>query len=172
MRREMPLRCDFINLSLVTWMCLSSIRLYLDLKNFGVMALRDYATVYYAGFFFLAQRAGASAGERRFIRGCLFAGGITLLFIYPFYAQNPDFFLDHFLIRGTPLIFYKGDLLGTFLAAGSVLAFARFEQRKSRVALVLSLLMAGATMTTNNRASMLGLIVPAVILAAGESLVS
>ncbi len=87
-------------------------------------------------------------------------GGVALLVVYPIYAQFPDFFLDHLLVRGTPLIYFKGDLLGTFLAAGSVLAFSRFEENKSRFALAISLVMAAETMTTNNRASMLGLLVP------------
>ncbi len=129
------------------------------------MALRDFATVYYAAFFFLAQKAGSVVPERRYLNRCLLAGFVVLLAIYPAYAINPDFFLQHFLIRGVPLIYFKGDLLGTFLAAGSVLAFVRFEQIGSRTALCVSLLMAGATMTTNNRASMLGLMVPAIVLA-------
>jgi O-antigen ligase len=168
LRRVIPVRRDLLNLSILVWIVLSSIRLYPDMKIFGVMALRDYATVYYAAFFFLAQKAGASVNERRFLNGCLLAGGVALLLVYPVYAQFPEFFLDHLLFRGTPIIYIKGDLLGTFLAAGSVLAFARFEMGKSRIALVLSLLMAAATMTTNNRASMLGLIVPATILAVGR----
>lgn len=168
MRKELPVGRDSLNVSILVWAGLSSIRLYPDMKLFGVIALRDFATVYYAAFFFLAQKAGASAIERRYLNGCLLAGGVALLLVYPIYANFPDFFQDHLLIRGVPLIYFKGDLLGTFLAASSVLAFARFEEKRSRAFLVLSLLMAGATMTTNNRASMLGLAVPALVLALGR----
>jgi O-antigen ligase len=165
MRRELPVRRDSLNAAILLWMTVSSVRLYMDMKTYGVMALRDYATVYYAAFFFLAQRAGAGEVERRFITRCLTWGFTALIAILPFYERFPEFFLDRLVLRGTPVIYFKDDLLGMFLAAGSVLAFSRFERTRSRPALALSLLMAAATMTTNNRASMLGLILPAVLLA-------
>jgi O-antigen ligase len=168
LRQEMPVRRDLLNVTILVWIGLSTIRLYPDLNTYGVMAIRDYATVYYAAFFFLAQKAASDLHERRFLNRCLNFGFVALLALYPIYALFPDFFLTHFLIRGVPLIFFKGDLLGTFLAAGSVFSFARFDRTKSRIDLVLSLLMAGSTMTTNNRASMLGLIVPAIVLAIGR----
>ena len=167
MRREVPVIRDGLNTVILIWIAVSSVRIIVDLRTYGVMALRDYATVYYAAFFFLAQRAGADEKQRRFLTGCLLAGFALLLMIYPLYEQFQDFFLGTLIFRGSPLIFFKGDLLGTFLAAGAVLYYIRFEQKGSRTALVLALLMAGAAMTTNNRASMLGLIVPVIILALG-----
>ena len=163
--RELPIVKDSLNTMIITWIVLSSLRIIVDLHHFGVLALRDYATVYYAAFFFLAQKAASTRREVHFLSGCLLAGCTFLLFIYPLYERYQDFFLERLVFRGTPLIFFKGDLLGTFLACGSVGFFVRFEQKGSRGAFILSLLMAGAAMTTNNRASMLGLIVPAVILA-------
>ncbi len=51
MRRELPIRRDLLNMAILLWVALSSIRLVADMRNYGVMALRDYATVYYAAFF-------------------------------------------------------------------------------------------------------------------------
>lgn len=167
-RRQIPVRRDFLNMAIVVWVATSSVRIVSDLNTYGVMALRDFATVYYAAFFFLAQEAGRSLRGRGFLMKCLTVAFVALLLIYPAYMEAPDFFLDHFLVRGVPLIYYKGDLLGTFLAVGSILAFARFESTGSRMALALSLVMAAETMTSNNRASMLALIIPAVILAVGK----
>lgn len=167
MNKDFPVRRDLMNAALILWIALSSVRLIPDIKSYGVMALRDYATVYYAAFFFLAQRAGSTDLERRFLMRCLMVGFTALLVVYPFYVKFPDFFMGHLLLRGTPIIYFKDDLLGTFLAAGSVFAFAQFDRSKSRLALVLSLAMAAATMTTNNRASMLGLMIPAVFVALG-----
>ena len=164
-RRELPVRRDALNAAILLWVVVSSIRLSTDVRNYGVMALRDYATVYYTAFFFLAQKTGTGEVDRRFLTRCLFAGFTVLIVVFPIYERFHEFFMDRLLIRGTPVIYFKDDLLGTFLAAGSVLVFLRYDRTRSRAALALSLLMAGATMTTNNRASMLGLILPAVLLA-------
>ena len=77
-----------------------------------------------------------------------------------------DFLLTRLTFRGIPIIFFKGDLEGTFAAAGSILFFALFERRRSWWALALTLVLAGIAVESNNRASMLGLIVAAVIVAA------
>jgi len=67
------------------------------------------------------------------------------------------------------LIYYKGDLVGTFMAVGSLLFFLRYEVRKRWWELGLSLALAAAVIATNNRASMLGLMVATLwLLVAGR----
>jgi O-antigen ligase len=164
-QRTIPVRRDAINTAIIVWVLISSIRLFQDMEIYGAMALRDYATIYYTAFFFIAQKAGATLLERTYLKRCLYAGFTVLVFIFPFYMLFPDFFLDHFLVRGIPLIYFKGDLLGTLPAAGAMLAFARYDSTKSPWDLCLCLLMAGETMSSNNRASMIGLILPVALLA-------
>jgi hypothetical protein len=155
---------DLLNITLLVWAVLSSLRFPYDLRNFGVFALRDFATVYYAAFFFIAQDAGDTEAGRSFIRFMLLAAMGVLLVISPLYDRFPDFFMDHLTIRQTPLIYLKGDLVGTFAAAGTLIFFARYEQKRSRFALALCIGLAALASNSNNRSSMVGLIGVSVIL--------
>jgi O-antigen ligase len=164
LRRELPLRRDALNTVILVWMLCSSFRLVVDLRSFGVAALRDYATVYYAAFFFLAQWTAQLPDGRRFLRRCLLGGIAALVIVFPLFIQFPELFLNVLLVRGTPLVFFKGDLAGTFMAVGAVMFFLRFEERRSLWSLALSLVLIATVVTTNNRASMFGLVVAAVVL--------
>ena len=164
---ELPVRREALNLALLVWIVLSSARLYLDTRAYGFAAIRDYATVYYAAFFFLAQEAGRTPAGRRFLHGCLLVGGGLILFSFAAFEQFPDFFFNTLTVRGVPLIYFKGDLAGTFMAAGAVLFFLWYEERRAWWALALSLVLTATMVTTNNRASLLGLGVATAFLAVG-----
>ncbi|MGA2693474.1 MAG: hypothetical protein ABSF76_14015, partial [Opitutaceae bacterium] len=58
LKQSLGIRRDLLNFSILAWMIIGSVRLPLDMNRFGVMALRDFATVYYASFFFIAQDLG------------------------------------------------------------------------------------------------------------------
>lgn len=166
-RRELPWRHDLLNFTLLAWMVVGTIRALFGARAYGFAAARDYALVYYAGFFFLAQRAGANAAALKFLRHCLLVGCLLLLVIHPLFTQFPDFFIGTFTLRGVPLIFYKDDLAGNFMAMGSLLFFAQFEQSKNWGSLLLSLALAALMLSTNSRSSMVGLAVGATWLALG-----
>lgn len=164
-RRVLPVRRDALNAAILLWIAVCSVRIYADVRQFGLLALRDYAMVYYAAFFFLGQQAAAaSAASRRFLLGCATVGCVALAAVSPLFDRFPGFFLDRLTARGVPLIYLKGDLAGTFMAVGSVLCFLRFETRRSWLGLVLSLALAAGTLATDNRASMLGLVAASVVL--------
>lgn len=154
-----------LNIAILVWIFLTSIRFVPDLRTFGVMALRDFATVYYGTFFFIVQEAGTKDRERTFIKTCMLWGLGLLVIVIPLYQLFPDFFLNRLIFRGVPVIFFKGDLEGTFEAVGSVLFFSIFEKKKSLWSLALCLVLAALTVESNNRASMLGLVAAASILA-------
>jgi O-antigen ligase len=166
LQRELPFRRDALNYAILGWMFCGSVRLYVDLRSSGISALRDHATIYYAAFFFLAQWAARLPEGRRVLRRSLLGGIAALLVVFPLFTQFPEFFLSVLLVRGAPLVFFKGDLAGTFMAVGAILFFLRYEERRQHWALVLSLLLTALLVTTNNRASMLGLFVAMVLLAA------
>jgi O-antigen ligase len=132
------------------------------------MALRDFAVVYYVAFFFLAQDAARQPGAARALLHVMLASSVVVLGVSLAFERHPQFFLGTLTFRGTPLIYYKGDLVSTFAAAGSVLAFLRFEERRRGWYVALSLLLATAPLFSGNRASMVGLLVVAAWLAIGR----
>ena len=166
-RHELPFRRDSLNLLILAWIAVGTFRLAFDFRQHGLLAIRDFALVYYAAFFFLAQDAARELRGRVFLERMVLGSCVVLLTISFFYDRFPQFFFTTLSFRGSPLIYYKGDLVGTFMAVGSVLFFMRYEDRKRWWYLGLSLALAGATIATNNRASMLGLFVATLWLLIG-----
>ncbi len=165
--REVPWRRDEINFLLIAWIMLGCIRIVWDLRPHGVAAIRDFAMVYYALFFFVAQQSAKNSTGDGWFRGTLLAATALMLPLYLLSEAFPDFFLNTLTVRGSPLIYFKGDLAGTFLSIGTLAWFLHYEARPARRpwAFALSLTMAACMVATNNRASMLALAVPTLALA-------
>lgn len=159
---------DALNLAIAIWIGVGSVRLGFDLKAYGFSAMRDFALVYYAAFFFLAQYAARDDRTERWLQGCLLAGFAAMLVLYPLVDHFADFFLSTLTLRGSPLIFFKGDLVGTMLMAGGVLVYMRLESYHRPLATVASLVLIGAGLTTNNRASLVGLFTVTLLLLLGR----
>lgn len=166
-RHELPFRRDALNALLLAWIAMGTMRMAFDFRQYGLLAIRDFALVYYAAFFFLGQEAARAATGRRFLEHMVLGSCVVLLAISFFYDRFPQFFFGTLSFRGSPLIYYKGDLVGTFMAVGSMMFFLRFENRRRWWELALSLGLAGAVIATNNRASMLGLFVATLWLLLG-----
>lgn len=164
-RHELPLRRDPLNLAVLAWMLVGALRIPFDVRAHGFMALRDFALVYYAAFFFLGQELARDARSRRFFLNTLTASCVALLPVFLFAQRFPDVFFGPLSVRGNPLIFYKGDLAATFVAAGAVLLFLRFEERGRWWLAAASLMLSGAVLLLNNRAAMLALAVATAWLA-------
>ena len=161
LRRELPIQRDGLNGLLLLWLALGTGRVGWDVRTYGFMALRDFAMVYYLLYFFAAQALAAHPPSRRLLQHALLAtfgflpvtGALAFLF--------PDFFLSNLLVDGVPLIFYKGDLLATFLFTGFILLLprGRFDWRNAWwrwLPALVSLLLGFALLS---RASMVGLAV-------------
>lgn len=166
-RHDLPFRRDTLNLLLLGWIVLGTLRVAFDVREFGLVAIRDFAVVYYGAFFYLGQEAAREPRGQRFLETILLSSCVVLLFTSFLYERFPDFFLGALSFRGNPLIYYKGDLVGTFLAVGSVLAYLRHESRPRWWMLATSLILAGGVLATNNRASMFGLFVATAWLMVG-----
>lgn len=166
-RHEMPARRDPLNVALLVWMAAGTIRVLFDIREFGFAAIRDYALVYYAAFFFLAQQVARDRLSGAFVLRCILYGCAALLVVHPLFTEYTAFFISTLTLRGSPLIFFKGDLAATLMAVGSVLAFVRYERSRQRRWLVVSLALAALMMTTSSRSSMVALAVGAGWLAIG-----
>ncbi|MCF7688392.1 MAG: O-antigen ligase family protein [Cephaloticoccus sp.] len=152
--RMLPVRREILNVAILGWMCICGVRLAFDLQTFGFLALRDFATVYYAAFFFIAQSIAQGGRNRQWLHRCLIAGFCGMMVLHPLVEYFPGFFLDTLTVRGNPVIYFKGDLVGTMLVAGAILVFHRLEKRNLPLAVGASLIMTAVGLTTNNRASL------------------
>ena len=186
--RKLPWRNDFLNWALILWMAVCTARLPFDVRTFGAMALRDYAMVYYALFFFVAQEALASDAAWRWVRRCVLASTAALPVLYGAFSMWPGFFLDTLTVRGLPVIYFKGDLAGTFMSVGAlawaVFAFGenrgvqssgfRVQGSRSGWRMVgricgglISLGLVAAMLATDNRAAMLALLAGVAVMVIG-----
>ncbi len=118
MKKAAGFRSDCLNYSLLVWILYGTVRLPFDLRQFGIMALRDYAMIYYAAFFYIGQAFGADAGSTRVLKGALTTAFVTLLPVVLSIHFFPDYLIEHLTWHGIPLIYQKSDLIATSLAAG------------------------------------------------------
>ncbi len=164
-RHELPVRRDPLNGAILAWIVVGSLRVVFDVRAFGFMALRDFALVYYAAFFFLGQDLARDPRSARIFINVLAFSCALVLPLYLVSERFPDFFFNLLSFRGNPLIYFKGDLAGTFVAVGAVLFWIRFEAARGLWNAAISLVLAGGVVAMNNRASLLALIVATAWLA-------
>ena len=161
LQRELPVRRDWLNSLLLLWLVLGAGRVWLDVRTFGFLALRDFAMVYYVLYFFCAQALAVHAPSRGLLRVVLLATFGLLPLTGMLANLLPEFFLANLLVAGVPLIFYKGDLLATFLFTGFIILLPTgpFSWLDGwwRWLAALTALVLGLTMLS--RSSMMGLVV-------------
>ena len=167
--RQSPIRRDILNYVLLGWMTLGSARFAFDLRSYGFLAVRDFATVYYVAFFFLVQDMVRDPHARRWLLGCLLAGLCLMPLSFGLSEYFPGLFQDYFAVHGIPLIVFKGDLAFTFFGVAALLMFFAFT---GPIRLWTSLVAMGLVLwllASDNRASLLGLATAAgLLLLAGK----
>ncbi len=166
-QHRLPFGRDPLGLAIVAWIAVCTPRMFFDLRAHGAYALRDYALVYYAAFFFLGRDAAERPTGKKFLVACLLGASAALFVVYPLFQRFTDFFLTRLTLRGVPVIYFKDDLAGTFLAAGAVMYYFRYETRGGKWRLALSLALGASALLSNNRAAMLGLAGATALLALG-----
>jgi hypothetical protein len=155
---------DALNYSILIWIVLGSVRLPADVRNYGFLALRDFAMIYYSAFFFVAQDFGHDSGAGRLLRRSITVAFILLLPVVISIQISPTFLLDNFTWHGIPLIFHKSDLIATSLAAGFFWLWTRWDKTHSSswfLAAAASLLL--VAVMPSPRAGMLGLFVVTIL---------
>lgn len=159
--RQLPFHADALNWLLLLWVVIGSARMLQDLRTFGLVAGRDFAMVYYTLYFFTAQAMAHHTGSRQLLHTAFVVTFAVLPLTGLAVEAFPDFFLQNLLVRGVPLIHYKGDLLATFLFTGFILLVPLGEFRWSKTWWRWLLGVAGLAfgLTTLSRASLVALAV-------------
>jgi O-Antigen ligase len=168
LRRELPWHGDFLNWAILLWLVVGTARVGIDLPRHGLFAVRDYAMVYYAAFFFLAQRYAANRRTRTYLVGTVLIAVAVLLPVYFLFSTYPLYFLFRLIVRGIPVIYLKGDLALTFLAAGSVLLFYWTRRQHRLWSWPLAAVMLLVVVASESRASLVGAFVAVAWLALGR----
>jgi hypothetical protein len=156
-RREFPFRLNALSIAILIWVTYGAIHTYFDLKTFGLIAMRDFAMVYYALYFFLAHPMARDPRSRRFFVGSLSAALILLIPFFVLFTNFPAFFYYSLVVDGAPLIAYKGDLVGAYCAMGFFFFFLVPPKNLRLPGLILGLVCLAITLYTTSRAAWVGL---------------
>ncbi len=157
--KTLPVRADFLNASILLWILAASVRLPRDLRNYGIEALRDFAMVYYALFFFLAQAWSGDLTSRRWLERCLTLGMMFTAPAFVAFMLWPGFLFEHVAIGHTPLIFLKMDVVGGFMAAAVIWFVHRYTATHRWYWLAVATLNLGGVVFCNSRAALVALAV-------------
>lgn len=156
--RKLPVQATPLHFVLILWLAVGVARMTIDLPRYRFLALRDFATVYYAGFFFVVQAHADQERTRRFLRQCLSVGVVLVPIAFALFSRFPDFFGRFLTFRGVPLIFMKGDVAIPIAAAGIFLLHFDPLVRDRRWATGLALGLLLFVFASNSRAAQAGVI--------------
>ena len=138
MRKTPIIGRDGLNYAILIWMIVGTIRLPLDVQRYGVIAVRDYAMVYYASFFFVAQAFAPKAVNVRVLTGSITFAIVCLMPVVVSILISPEYLAEHVTWNGIPLIFHKSDLIANSLGAGFFWLRTRWEKDHRRIWIALA----------------------------------
>lgn len=154
--QRLPVRRDALNLVIGIWILVGTARLLFDIRDYRFMALRDYAMVYYAVFFFLGQHLVEEARTRAFLLCALLAAAAVQPFAAILFEAHPEWFLDALVFNGVPLIYFKGDLALVCIGISALLIALATKPGHARWLWPVATGWLLFTVSGANRASMLG----------------
>jgi len=167
--KRLPWVSDSLHACVLAWLIVGTARIVFDVRQHGFDALRDFATVYYAGFFFVTRRiALQSDAARRYLIGCAVAGCALLPLLAGLYELFPDFFHGTLRVNDIPVLLYKGDLALMFTAVSAVLLYHWAKGRHRYWAWPYSVILLLLVIARDSRASIVGSVIVLGLLAAGR----
>ena len=161
--KTLPIRRDTLNFAVAAWIAVGLARLPHDVRTNGFVAVRDFALVYYAVFFFLAQEWCKVARSRQWIERCVTAGLMFTTPVFVAFILWPNIFIN-LTIAGIPPIYVKGDVAGGFMAAGVFWFGRRYVLTRDWPWLALTIVSGAGTVFCNSRAALLALVLGTVAL--------
>ncbi len=157
LKKEFPFRLDALGIAIIIWIIVGSIRVLFDYPNYGILALRDYAMVYYSAFYFIAQ---PMAKDARSLNTFLTFIKIAVLLLIPgflLFQTYPEFFLYYLVFDGAPIIYYKGDLVAFYFGVGFIIYYYQHTKTLSTFLVLYSSLFLFLSIYTTVRAAWIGL---------------
>ena len=160
--RQAAIDRDLLNAAILGWIVLGVARLGPDIRTYGMVAIRDFAAVYYALFFFIAQPLARHPASARLIRRAVLGAFVVLPLTYFVFARFGEALYPILQFRGAPLIYYKEDLAAAnFFAAFFLLMTVPHWPLLLRSGLALAAYVSAFSITSS-RAAIVGLVVTSV----------
>ncbi|WP_309387788.1 O-antigen ligase family protein [Cerasicoccus frondis] len=167
LERDLPFRFNAVTGFLLLWILTSSVHMLFDLPRMGFTAVRDFAMVYYAVIFFAGLSLARNARSLQVLEIGIAVGFYLSCIGYVIFLLRPDWF-SLITYRGSPIIWYKGDLMGIFAAAGIFYFYVlslRFRHPAAKAFLLLGMgACAGALFLSLARSAIVGAAVGVVIM--------
>jgi O-antigen ligase len=163
--KRLPILRDWVNGMLLVFILIGTIRVPFDMRTYGVMGLRDFAMVYYAAFFFLAQDWVQDPACRRWIVACFTVGFAFVLPAFAAFQLWPDFLIEHLTLNGIPLIYIKVDIASGFLVAAVFWFLHAYVSKGGWPNLVIAAANLAGVLMSNSRAAVTALAVDVALLA-------
>jgi hypothetical protein len=157
--KRLPIDRDALNYAVLFWVIVGTFRVLPNLPVFGIVAIRDYAMIYYAIFFFIAQRLAQETSSRRLLLGTLTVISVAQPLVVVLVGLFPEFFDTVLVFRGIPIILMKGDLALTFTASGALLLVCGSRPAQRKLAWSFASLALLEVLSAENRASILASLV-------------
>src|SRR2546430_2039991 len=129
-----------------------------------VIALRDFATIYYALFYFIAFSVCRHSGSRLFLQRTLTVALIFAIFVSAVLFVDPSLF-NQLLVHGRPFIEPRADLMGSFMGFACICFFLNSQVKRHSVRwTALSFVTFIALLLPLSRAAFLGFAAAVIVL--------
>src|SRR5215475_3272337 len=125
--------------------------------------IRDFATIYYALFFFIAFNVCRHAGSQLFLQRAITVGLICAIPVSALFFTVPSVF-NYVLVRGRPFIEPRADLTGSFMGFACILFFLKSQRTHPIGWSLLSFGAFVALILPLSRATFLGFLAAVIIL--------
>lgn len=152
-----PVRRDALNCAVLLWLGIGTARMIVDFRTYGLLAVRDYAMVYYALFFFLAQVWATDPRSTRWLTLCLDVGLALIAPAALAFIEWPALVSSAITVAGAPLIFIKTDVAGGMMAAGMLWFIHRYTIDRRWYWIAIAALNAVGLAQSNSRAAFVAL---------------
>jgi hypothetical protein len=122
--RERLIPSNTLAWAISAFVVIGGFRFLYDLRNSvePVVVTRDFATIYYAGFYFIAFGICRHSGSRLFLQRMITIALVCAIFVSGVFFVVPSVF-NHFLVHDRPFIEPRADLMGSFMGFACICFF-------------------------------------------------
>ena len=155
LKRQSTLPKNVVGYLLAVFVAYATIRfVWVDYREYGMNAVRDFAMIYYALFFLVAYQLGKDDNAVAFLSKILLVA-FTLLFPIALFSN----YLDELTFGGFQFFSYKGDLLMVYLSTGALFLYSAKVTRGGLLFKLIGVGEAILVVENENRAGFLALLI-------------